>query len=80
MHHLKISKHWKADNIALAYQAYISATDNPTDGVDQDFRTSSVDLIDQFRVFYPSSCEPDTYYKRGSRVYPYLRDNVFLEV
>ena len=71
---------WKAEEIALACQAYIGATDNPIHGTDQDFHTFSVDLVDRFKTLSSSNCEPDTYYKRGSRVYPYLRDNVFPEV
>ena len=73
-------KRWKAKEIAITCQAYISATDNPIDGIDQDFHTFSIDLIDRFKVLSPSTCEPDAYYKRGSRAYPYLRDNVFPEV
>ena len=73
-------KRWKPEEIALACQAYIGATDNPIDGTDQYFHTFSLDLVSRFKLLSPSGCEPDTYYKRGSRVYPYLRDNVFLEV
>ena len=72
-------KRWKAEEISLACQEYIGATDNPIDGTDQEFHTFSVDLVDRFKVLSPSSCESDTYYKCGSRVYPYLRDNVFPE-
>ena len=73
-------KRWKAEEITLACQAYIGTTDNHIVGTDQYFHTFSVDLVDRFKVLSPSNCEPDTYYKHGSRVYPYLRDNVFPEV
>lgn len=67
------------EEISPACQAYICATVNPIDGSEQDFHTFSVNLVDGFKDLYPYKCEPDTYYKRGSRVYPHLRENVFPE-
>ena len=70
-------KQWKAEEIVVTCEAYIGATDNPIDSTDQEFHTFTVDLIDRFTVLSSPTCEPDTYYKRGFRAYPYLRDNVF---
>ena len=73
-------RHWKNDEIALACQAYISATDNPINGTDQDYHTFALDIVDRFKQISSADCADGTYFKRGVRVYPYLRDNVFPEV
>ena len=39
-----MTKRWKLDEIALACKAYISATNNPINGTDQDFHTFSLDI------------------------------------
>ena len=73
-------KHWKGDEIALACQAYVGATLNPITGADQDFVAFTSDLLKKYEALSPNVCEEGTYYKRGDRVYPYLRDNVFPEI
>ena len=75
-----MTKRWKLDDIALACKAYISATNNPINGTYQDFHTFSLDLVDRFKHISPSDYVDGTYSKRGDRVYPYLRDNVFPDV
>ena len=73
-------KHWKSIEIALACKAYVSATLNPIKGADQDFMTFNTDLLAKLEEMSPTDCEDGTYHKRGVRVYPYLRDNVFPEI
>ena len=75
-----MTKHWKVDEIVLACKAYISATKNPINGTNQDFHIFSLELVDRFNHISPYNCVEGTYYKRGARVYPYLRDNVFPDV
>ena len=73
-------KHWKGDEIALACQACDDATLNPITGADQDFVAFTSDLLKKYEALSPNVCEAGTYYKRGDRVYPYLRDNVFPDI
>ena len=73
-------KHWKGDEIALACQTYVGATLNPITDADQDFVAFTSDLLKKYEALLPNVCEEGTYYKRGDRVYPYLRDNVFPEI
>ena len=61
-------------------KAYISATNNPINGTDQDFHNFSLDIVDRYKHISPSDCVDGTYYKWGARVYTYLRDNVFPDV
>ena len=75
-----MTKCWKLDEIALAYKAYISATNNPINGNDQDLHTFYLDLVDIFKHISSSDCVDGTYYKRGAWIYPYLRDNVSPDV
>ena len=76
----RMPKHWKSVEIALACKAYISATLNPVSGADQDFHAFTTDLVKKYEVISLSSCADRTYYRRGDRVYAYLRDNVFPSV
>ena len=48
-------KRWTSDEIALACQAYVGATDNPIDSADQDFFKFSCDLIDPIIIAELSS-------------------------
>ena len=73
-------RHWKVDEIELACQAYISATNNPISGTEQDYHTFALDIVDRFKQISNADCVDGTYFKQGARVYPYLRDNVFPEV
>ena len=73
-------KHWKAKEIAIACKGYIAATLNPVKGADQDFVAFSDDLIQKMTTISPPDCDDGTYWKRGIRVYPYLRDNIFPDV
>lgn len=75
-----MGKHWGNEEIALACQAYISATRNPISGADQDVNQFTSDLISKLEINSPKFCDPGTYYKRGKTVYPYLRDSVFPNV
>lgn len=66
--------------IALACRAYASATNNGIVGSDQDLERFSRDLLEKYKCISPSDVRPSTYYERGARVYPYLRDNIFPEI
>ena len=57
-----MTKRWKVDEIALVCKAYISATNNPINGTDQDFHNFSPDLVDRFNHISPSDCVDGTYY------------------
>ena len=70
-------KYWKEEEIALVCKAYIGSTTNSIVKTDQVFHAFSIDLFRQFEIISIPNCEERTYHKRGSRVYPYLRDNVF---
>ena len=72
-------KHWKHDEIALASLAYIGTTMDPVKGSNQDFHTFTTQLTLKYSDLPPKDCGDGTYHKRGYRVYPYLRDNVFPE-
>ena len=73
-------KHWKSAEVALGCKAYVSATLNPIKGADQDVITFNSDLLAKLEEISPTDCADGTYHKRGIRVYPYLRDNVFPDI
>ena len=73
-------KHWKHDKIALACLAYIGTTMDPVKGTNQDFHMFTTGLTLKYSQLSPNDCHDGTYHKRGLRVYPYLRDNVFPEI
>ena len=73
-------KQWTLEEIALACKAYLGTTMNPIRGTSQDFNALNVTLIEKFEAISPSNCEDGTHYKRGTRTYPYLRDNVFPKI
>ena len=77
-----MAPNWKADEIALACQAYASATNNGIQGADQDIEAFCDDIVKKLEqlVPRPESIQDNTYHKRGHRVYFYLRDNVFKEI
>ena len=53
---------------------------DPVKGTNQDFHMFTTGLTLKYSQLSPKDCPDGTYHKRGPRVYPYLRDNVFPEV
>ena len=77
---LIMGKRWTTAEVAVACKAFASATNDSIKGADQraeDFNQKLVEILQQLS---PASCEEGTYYFRGDRVFPYLRDNVFPDV
>lgn len=75
-----MAPNWRPEEIAQACRAYANATDNGIVGSDQDLEKFSADIVEKLKVLSPSDVRPGTYYERGVRIYPYLRDNVFPEI
>ena len=49
-------------------------------GADQRIEDFNQSISDTMKQLSPSPCEEGTYYHRGDRIFPYLRDNVFPDV